>query len=850
MTCHTPPANTCLTSTTLRSFSTAGSCAGGSCTYAPSDSTCPFGCVNGACANDPCAGVSCNSAPARSCVGNASRTWAASGTCAGGACSYTYTDVPCANGCSGGTCNAPTCAGVSCNTPPAPSCTSANNLHTYYPAGTCNGSACSYASYDVTCSQGCLNGACIAGSWTLELGTLGALNSPAFITDAAGQPVIAGCDTGGTVWLRRLTDQGWKQESVDTGMGSGCTARVALDSNDEPMVAYYDSVNQDLRFALRNGGSWAPKELISNQGNVGLALALGRDETGATVATYSYLDASWANRATRIATRAPSGAWAETTIRPSQSYGTVQRVAGGKLHVLLIAAEQSALATRTAGTWSFTPLTGDLAVDPSSLEVLPSGDFSLLLQYQNPLRGGSDWTWRRVSGGTFVEEGVPPGAPLATRLTGPKAVLFKHGTSSPYTWVIRTLTNGRFTDTVPSVPLASSLLGPLWYGGTAGRHVLLDSRGYRLSSPPACAPVCSGRTCGDDGCGGSCGTCAGGSSCVPQGTCAPFKLQTLPGSNPYSVALSGKGTLQLVEASLDPYFPKRLRTLTAGTWSAPAEVTGTGSSDFVGFFTESDDTPVVVTTATGSSLGRTGWRKTGSTWTPVAAGTTSRAWLTADAADVWHNIECGVSTITYRSGLRGAWSGAPTTVYTRPSGLNDFACQALALNGAGKVFVLMSISAWASGSNPGARYGQQVLSNETGAWVATWFGPQGAMYAPTGRLLVDGAGALHYWGTNGYWVRPAGGAFAMETGPTASSYTVVSQMVVDRSGAMNVAFVKDASTHELTLARRTGAGAWSAETLPLLNATPSYLGLVFDAANAPVMVVDEMDAFRLVTRAP
>ena len=35
-----------------------------------------------------------------------------------------------------------------------------------------------------------------------------------------------------------------------------------------------------------------------------------------------------------------------------------------------------------------------------------------------------------------------------------------------------------------------------------------------------CTPRCSGKTCGDDGCGGTCGTCAAGTRCSSAGTCA------------------------------------------------------------------------------------------------------------------------------------------------------------------------------------------------------------------------------------------------------------------------------------------------------------------------------------------
>jgi len=37
--------------------------------------------------------------------------------------------------------------------------------------------------------------------------------------------------------------------------------------------------------------------------------------------------------------------------------------------------------------------------------------------------------------------------------------------------------------------------------------------------PGPCAPDCAGKTCGDDGCGGSCGTCPDGQTCTASGTC-------------------------------------------------------------------------------------------------------------------------------------------------------------------------------------------------------------------------------------------------------------------------------------------------------------------------------------------
>ena len=37
----------------------------------------------------------------------------------------------------------------------------------------------------------------------------------------------------------------------------------------------------------------------------------------------------------------------------------------------------------------------------------------------------------------------------------------------------------------------------------------------------SCVPTCAGKACGEDGCGGSCGTCAAGATCTAQGACEP-----------------------------------------------------------------------------------------------------------------------------------------------------------------------------------------------------------------------------------------------------------------------------------------------------------------------------------------
>ncbi|HET7502998.1 MAG TPA: S53 family peptidase [Kofleriaceae bacterium] len=57
--------------------------------------------------------------------------------------------------------------------------------------------------------------------------------------------------------------------------------------------------------------------------------------------------------------------------------------------------------------------------------------------------------------------------------------------------------------------------GAGWDGPTG----IGSPNGGVLGGGGTCTPNCNGRTCGDDGCGGSCGTCGSGQTCSPGGTC-------------------------------------------------------------------------------------------------------------------------------------------------------------------------------------------------------------------------------------------------------------------------------------------------------------------------------------------
>jgi hypothetical protein len=129
------------------------------------------GCIKG----DPCGDFMCASQAKTWCADETTvRSSPAMGTCTLGACSFPTTDVHCPHGCtdlgSGLTCNPDPCGLVACNSPPASSCVNATTLRSYASSGTCAGGTCSYTSTDKACTSppslcyqsagSCANGQC------------------------------------------------------------------------------------------------------------------------------------------------------------------------------------------------------------------------------------------------------------------------------------------------------------------------------------------------------------------------------------------------------------------------------------------------------------------------------------------------------------------------------------------------------------------------------------------------------------------------------------------------------------------------------------------------------------------
>jgi formylglycine-generating enzyme len=157
--CATPPEPNCKDDQTLTEYEANGACDGGSCSYAPADKKCDFGCAAGKCNPDPCLGVACTTPPASVCVDSGTfKAYDKVGSCSHGACSYTAQDVACL--CKNNACTTDPCVGVTCASPPATVCKNASTLTKYAANGTCGGGSCSYQATDSACDFGCANAAC------------------------------------------------------------------------------------------------------------------------------------------------------------------------------------------------------------------------------------------------------------------------------------------------------------------------------------------------------------------------------------------------------------------------------------------------------------------------------------------------------------------------------------------------------------------------------------------------------------------------------------------------------------------------------------------------------------------
>lgn len=187
-TCNSPPASYCSGANQLTVPDSPGTCSAGSCQYTSHTEFCSFGCNAGSCLNDPCVGITCNTPPANTCVSASTRrSYSPTGSCSSGICSYSPTDENCAFGCvaglckdcttnancgSGNFCNAGSCTPCTADTQCGAACTNCttNGLYCHPTAlscvqcvsdghcgsgARCNGGSCAPCTTNAYCGPSC-----------------------------------------------------------------------------------------------------------------------------------------------------------------------------------------------------------------------------------------------------------------------------------------------------------------------------------------------------------------------------------------------------------------------------------------------------------------------------------------------------------------------------------------------------------------------------------------------------------------------------------------------------------------------------------------------------------------------
>ncbi len=365
--CDDPPLSYCVDGSTLRVFESAGSCSDGDCDY-------PF--VDQACANcpacDACAGVACDSPPPASCSDPMTlRTYAAAGTCVGGTCSYAPTDTVCSDACQGGECIcAPSWTTTTVDD------VGNTGFYTSLAVDASGGVHVSYQDYFGRDLRYAYRSP--AGTWTAttvdSLGDTG-LHTSLAVDPSGGVHVSYQYYPGDLKYAYRSTAGSWTTTTVDTVGDTGLYTSLALDPAGVAHISYYNYSNALLYAERSLGGSWTAGTTVDTVGDTGLYTSLGVDSAGGLHVSYY----EWAN-ALHYAYRDPTGTWTTTTVDSEGDTGLYTSLAldaSGGVHVSYYDQTNRALryAYRSpAGSWTTSTVDSDgdtglytsIAVDDSN----------------------------------------------------------------------------------------------------------------------------------------------------------------------------------------------------------------------------------------------------------------------------------------------------------------------------------------------------------------------------------------------------------------------------------------------------------------------------------------------------
>jgi hypothetical protein len=244
------------------------------------------GCLTGECSpTEGCSATpkACADAPEPECVDDQTlRTHEAPGACTQGACSYAATDTPCPYGCLSGQCKAPTCLPVIdsiAQTAPgakgAIAIDAMGALHVAYYDAT--GGDLLYARHAATLAAPAAAGA----GWTLtpvdaarDVG-----DDPSIVVTGGGTVSILYYDrTAGDLRLAVAPAGGaWTTAVVDHAGDVGRGGALVADKNGALHACYFDATNGVLKYATNRTGAWAARAVTSAPAGADCAIGIDKE---------------------------------------------------------------------------------------------------------------------------------------------------------------------------------------------------------------------------------------------------------------------------------------------------------------------------------------------------------------------------------------------------------------------------------------------------------------------------------------------------------------------------------------------------------------------------------------------
>ncbi len=817
--CNVPPTAACVAGA-VRTYATQGACISGQCQYGHADVGCAYGCTGSSCNADPCAQVTCTP-PGNLCESSTvARVFAASGQCSAGNCAFPYSEVSCAFGCSNGACSAPSCNGQTCGAVPASTCVDSSTRRQYEVASACDAGSCSYPSMDSYCSNGCLNGSCLNGSD--ESFFIPHMADDVAI-DSTGLSHLVGCD-GTNVTYQWLAEGNFGLETVP--MSTNCAssnAHIAVTPTGMPVVIWYETTNQDLRYAERTGPNQWTVEIIANAGDVGSSSALMVDSAGTRWALW--IDKT--RHQVRAGKRTAPNTWTDTLVVNSDYlYPRLALTPGvdGIPNAVVSEGEQGSDAgvrgdlLRWNGTsWAEVDHIPGIA---TQAHVSPAHQLQLI--WEDPTTANS--TLRTYSDAGIQDESLPQAyylGPISNLSAGAALCVDAFDTGAYFVrydgeWVKKTFV-------LPSIPNTESF-GPFVAIDAPDRRMrelnqFEDTPAYTVTA--ACVPSCDNRVCGDDGCGGQCGTCTGGQLCA-QGQCGPWEVETVTVQPHYSswefIARGTPTGLVALDLNTEAQF---LYTFD-GQWSkSPLPFQGYAVHDSMQVDASGRLFVAWTEPATHAlHLGRhdaTGW-----TQTDINTSATSFSnGMALDAAGDAHVVYAPTPVSGNSGPLKYATvhNGIVTTqdIMTLPYATPDaILYSSVVVDSAGRAHVVIEYNPDPTQENWNVAY----ATNTSGSWGVTNLrtaeyglsaGPPPQMLLGTGDtiyLALQDGNSTFTFGTH-----TPGNAWQLETVP-GITYVHVFALVLLPQGPALIHAVDTTRTSTLLLRVRSGAGSWSSENVP------------------------------------